>query len=65
MIRMITTPGVKCVITGAGFRQAKLVFEVMENIWEKAPMLRACFKGGKNGWHHNNDAWHFRHGDVS
>ena len=63
MIRMITTPGVKCVITGAGFRQAKLVFEVMENIWEKAPMLRACFKGGKNGWHHNNDAWHFRLGD--
>lgn len=63
LIRMITTPGIKCVITGAGFRQAKLVFEVMENIWNKAPMLRNCFKGVKNGPFHGTDAWTFRLGD--
>ena len=62
-IRMITTPGVKIVITGAGFRQAKLVFEVMERIWEKAPMLRNCFKGAKNGPNHGTDAWTFRLGE--
>ena len=63
LIRMIITPGVKIVITGAGFRQAKLVFEVMENIWNKAPMLRNCFKGAKNGPFHGTDAWTFRLGE--
>lgn len=63
LIRMISTPGIKCVITGAGFRQAKLVFDVMESIWNKAPMLRNCFKGPKNGPTHGTDAWHFRLGE--
>lgn len=63
LIRMITTPGVKVVITGAGFRQAKLVFDVMESIWNKAPMFRNCFKGGKNGPFHGTDAWSFRLGE--
>lgn len=63
LIRMIITPGVKCVITGAGFRQAKMVFEVMEGIWNKAPMLRNCFKGSRNGPFHQPDAWYFRLGD--
>lgn len=63
LIKMITTPGVKCVITGAGFRQAKLVFDVMETIWNRAPMLRNCFRGDKNGPKHGTDAWHFRLGD--
>ena len=65
LIKMIITPGVKCVITGAGFRQAKLVFDVMESIWNKAPMLRGCFKGLKNGPFHGTDAWHFRLGDST
>lgn len=65
LIRMIITPGIKCVITGAGFRQAKLVFEVMESIWTRAPMLRGCFKGLKNGPFHGTDAWHFRLGDST
>lgn len=63
LIRMINTPGVKVVITGAGFRQAKLVFDVIESIWNKAPMLRNCFKGSKNGPTHGTDAWHFRLGE--
>ena len=63
LIRMIITPGIKCVITGAGFRQAKIVFEMMEAIWNKSPMLRNCFKGVKNGPTHGTDAWSFRLGD--
>ena len=63
LIRMIITPGVKIVVTGAGFRQAKLVFEVMENIWNKAPMFRNCFKGARNGPFHGTDAWTFRLGE--
>lgn len=63
LIKMINTPGIKCVITGAGFRQAKLVFEVMESIWSKAPMLQNCFKGGKNGPTHGTDSWCFRLGE--
>lgn len=63
LIKMINTPGIKCVITGAGFRQAKLVFEVMESIWAKAPMLQNCFKGGKNGPTHGTDSWSFRLGE--
>lgn len=65
LIKMITTPGVKCVITGAGFRQAKLVFDVMETIWGRAPMLRNCFRGDKNGPKHGTDAWYFRLGDST
>jgi len=63
LIRMIITPGIKCVITGAGFRQAKIVFEMMERIWGMSPMLRNCFRGGKNGPTHGTDAWSFRVGD--
>lgn len=63
LIRMITTPGIKCVLTGAGFRQAKLIFEVMETVWHKAPMLKNCFKSDKNGPKHGTDSWSFRLGD--
>lgn len=63
LIKMIITPGIKCVITGAGFRQAKLVFDVMETVWGRAPMLRGCFKGSKNGPFHGTDVWSFRLGD--
>ena len=33
-------PNTKIVIVGAGFRQAKVVFEYMETIWRNAPILR-------------------------
>lgn len=56
MLRMALTPqataggaGVKIVITGASFRQSKLVFDYMETIWENAPRLRSICKMGKNG----------------
>lgn len=63
MLRMLIVPGTQCVITSAGFRQAKVVFEYMERIWKKSIMLQNCFKGGKNGPTHGTDVWIFRLGD--
>lgn len=62
LLRMILIPETKCVITAAGFRQAKVVFDYMENIWSKAPILRSCFQSGKNGPTHGTDVWTFRLG---
>jgi len=63
IIRMITIPGTKGVVTGAGFRQAKLVFEYIENVWNRSAALRSIYKGGKNGPVHGADAWSFRLGE--
>lgn len=52
MLKMILTPpskngnpGCKVIITGSGFRQAKQVFEYMEQVWSNAPRLRSLCKG--------------------
>lgn len=63
LLRMILVPETKCVITAAGFRQAKVVFDYMETIWSKAPILQSCFKSKKNGPTHGTDVWTFRLGD--
>lgn len=63
LIRMMIVPETKCVITSAGFRQAKVVFDYMENIWKKSDMLKNCFKGANNGPKHGTDVWTFRLGD--
>lgn len=64
LLRMILIPGTKCVITSAGFRQAKVVFEYMETIYKKSLMLQSCFpESRKNGPVHGTDVWTFRVGD--
>ena len=62
LLRMILVPDTKCVITAAGFRQAKVVFDYMETIWKKSEVLRSCFKGG-SGPTHGTDVWTFRLGN--
>jgi hypothetical protein len=42
-------PGCKIVITGAGFRQAKQVFEYMEGVWANSPRLRSLCSQDKEG----------------
>lgn len=50
MLRATFCQGVKIVVVGAAFRQAKLIFEYCENIWEGAPVLRdICSDSSKNG----------------
>lgn len=66
LIRMITIPGRQCIITSAGFRQAKIVFEYMERIWKNSPMLQGCYPSSRslaNGPTHGTDAWIFRLGE--
>lgn len=71
MLRMALTPanstgdpGVKIVITGAGFRQSKQVFEYMENVWYNSPFLRdICSQYGSNqGPFKENDRYTMRIG---
>lgn len=40
LLRMILEPGCKIVITGAGLRQSRQIFDYMTTIWQKAPVLR-------------------------
>ena len=47
MLRAIFTPSAKIVVIGAAFRQSKLIFEVMENIYRNSPILRDICGGGK------------------
>ncbi len=63
IIRMLLLPGRKLVITGAAFRQSKIIFEYMENIWNNAPLLRnMCGTGKEQGPTHGTDMWSFRIG---
>lgn len=41
MLRCALVPGTKIVIVGAAFRQSKVIFEYMCNIWENSPILRS------------------------
>lgn len=47
VLRALFDQGVKIVIVGAGLRQAKLVFNYIENLWDNSPMLRDIAGGGK------------------
>ena len=47
ILRALLMPGRKIVVVGAAFRQSKVLFEYMENIWKNAPILRDII--GDNG----------------
>lgn len=40
MLRALLCQGCKIVVVGAAFRQAKVIFEYCEHIWDNAPILR-------------------------
>jgi hypothetical protein len=64
MIRLILLPRRKIAITGAAFRQAKVIFEYMEGIWNNAPLLRDMIGGNsKNGPRREQDMYRFFVGD--
>jgi intein/homing endonuclease len=48
MLRAIFNQGSKIVVVGAAFRQAKLMFEYMEQLWRGAPILRNMVGDGKH-----------------
>ena len=64
VLRAILDPGTKVVIVGAGLRQAKLVFNYIETMWNNSPMLRAIVGGGKKaGPRQNVDLCYFTIGE--
>ena len=56
-------PGTKIVIVGSGFRQSKLVFEYMENMWRNGPILRSIFNSNDDGPRRDVDRCTMRLGD--
>jgi len=56
LLKMILTPpakaggaGVKIIIVGAAFRQAKVIFEYMETVWRNSSRLRSLCSGERQG----------------
>lgn len=63
IIRCMFYPGTKIVIVGAAFRQSKIIFEYMENIWRTSPVLRSIFSGNDDGPRRDVDRCTLRLGD--
>lgn len=56
--------GCKVAITGAVFRQSKVIFEYIESIWNNAPVLRDLLGNNpKDGPKRDIDRWSFRIGE--
>lgn len=63
MLKCILVPGTKIVIVGGGFRQAKVIFEYMENMWRTAPIVRSIFSSNDDGPRRDVDRCTMRLGD--
>jgi hypothetical protein len=65
MLVAVFKPGSKVIIAGAGFRQSKNVMEIIENIWNNAPVLRdlcGAHLDKRQRLIHEPDKWLFRIG---
>lgn len=63
VIKCAFYPGTKVVIVGAAFRQSKIIFEYMENMWKNSPILRSIFNGNEDGPRRDVDRCTLRLGD--
>lgn len=63
VLRCAFFPGTKIVVVGAAFRQSKIIFEYMENIWRSSPILRSIFNGNDDGPRRDVDRCTLRLGD--
>jgi hypothetical protein len=63
ILRCAFFPGTKIVIVGSAFRQSKIIFEYMENIWRTSPILRSIFNGNDDGPRRDVDRCTVRLGD--
>lgn len=61
LIRAFLMPGRRILVTGSGFRQSKLVFQYMEQIWNNAPIFRDMCQS--DGLRRDTDRWRFYVGD--
>lgn len=65
LLRLMFMPKRKIIIAGSAFRQSKIIFEYMENIYNNAPLLRDLFGSKPNGPAHENDMYRFRFGEAA
>src|SRR6056300_97460 len=49
MLKCMFVPGSKIVIVGSAFRQSKIIFEYMENLWRNSDIIRSIFSGASDG----------------
>lgn len=63
ILKCVFNPGTKIVVVGAAFRQSKIIFEYMENIWRNSPILRSIFTGNDDGPRRDVDRCTMRLGD--
>ncbi len=63
ILKCTFVPGTKIVVVGAGFRQSKILFEYMENMWRTSPILRSIFNGSDDGPRRDVDRCTLRLGD--
>lgn len=64
LLRSLLIPGRKIILCGSAFRQAKVIFNYIENIWDNAPLLRDLC-GQNSGPHHEPDMYRFSIADSS
>jgi hypothetical protein len=62
-LKCIFVPGSKIVIVGSAFRQSKIIFEYMENLWRNSDILRSIFNGASDGPRRDVDRCTMRLGD--
>ena len=62
-LKCIFVPSTKIVIVGSAFRQSKIIFEYMENLWRHSPILRSIFSGNDDGPRRDVDRCTIRLGD--
>lgn len=62
-LKCIFVPSTKIVIVGSAFRQSKIIFEYMENLWRHSPILRSIFSGNDDGPRRDVDRCTMRLGD--
>lgn len=62
-LKCIFVPSTKIVIVGSAFRQSKIIFEYMENLWRNSPIMRSIFSGNDDGPRRDVDRCTIRLGD--
>ena len=63
MLKCVMVPGTKIVIVGSAFRQSKIIYEYMENMWRSSPIIRSIFTGNNDGPRRDVDRCTMRLGD--
>jgi hypothetical protein len=63
VLKCMLVPGTKIVVVGAAFRQSKIIFEYMENLWRNSPILRSIFSSNDDGPRRDVDRCTIRLGD--